>query len=195
MANWSRLDDRKNSLRKLIHWRSQSFCHQGMFFASRIKVAKKATKAVKDSSAIAMGVGKGESTTSKASFMVLGMTQATADTEYHANHMGLKHWQNLHPCDFCPADAIEGSNYNFSDFGPAWMQEQVTRDEYGYKMSRYIHVGGHIHSLASQFSAYSMFSTWACCNISWAVMCGPSSMKVDCQEILQVGLRLYLAAL
>ena len=130
MANWSRLDDRKNSLRKLIHWRSQSFCHQGMFFASRIKVAKKATKAVKDSSAIAMGVGKGESTTSKASFMVLGMTQATADTEYHANHMGLKHWQNLHPCDFCPADAIEGSNYNCSDFGPAWMQEQATRDEY-----------------------------------------------------------------
>ena len=77
-----------------------------------------ATKAVKDSSAIAMGVGKGESTTSKASFMVLGMTQATADTEYHANHMGLKHWQNLRPCDFCPADAIEGSDDNFSDFGP-----------------------------------------------------------------------------
>ena len=70
---------------------------------------------------------------------VLAMHQVTADTEYHANHMGLKHWQNLHPCDFCPADAIEGSAYNYSDFGPdsKWMQEQVTRDEWVQNVTPY----------------------------------------------------------
>ena len=49
---------------------------------------------------------------------VLAMIQSTADTEFLANRMGLKQWQELHPCDFCTADSIEGSSYNFSDFRP-----------------------------------------------------------------------------
>ncbi len=48
--------------------------------------------------------------------LVFAVIQAVADTEYHANQWGLKHWQNKFPCDFCWADAVEGSAYNFSDF-------------------------------------------------------------------------------
>ena len=59
---------------------------------------------------------------------VLPIIQVVADTEHHANHLGLKHWGCLDPCDFCPADSRKGSRMPWSDFGDSslWMALCVT---------------------------------------------------------------------
>jgi len=49
--------------------------------------------------------------------------QVVADTEHHANHLGVKHGGCLDPCDVCPADSRKGSRMPWSDFGESalWM--------------------------------------------------------------------------
>ena len=65
---------------------------------------------------------------------VLGVIQAVADTDYSANHLGLKHLRNRNPCDcdWCQADDVDGSPLKYSNFreGALWQVSVFTMEQW-----------------------------------------------------------------
>ena len=64
--------------------------------------------------------------------LILAILQATNDTEHNANFLNLQHWQNLCPCNWCPASAVKDSLMPWSDFGAdsRWMPLCVTVEDW-----------------------------------------------------------------
>jgi hypothetical protein len=63
---------------------------------------------------------------------VLAAIQVVADGDYHSNHLGLKHWRNRDPCDWCQADNVDGSPLKYSDFreGVLWQISIFTMEQW-----------------------------------------------------------------
>ena len=66
--------------------------------------------------------------------------QFVGDTDFLSNRMGLKHWQSLQPCDWCPATSVEGSSLTFSDFRAKapWKSQCVCLEQWQQDMTPHL---------------------------------------------------------